>query len=107
MEALRTPALLIDVDVAERNASRMLDHARRLGCRLRPHVKTHKTVEGALLQTGGVRECITVVSARVCTCIPCRLLLLIRRGRDCFSWCNRCCVYTAVNCQACTVHFGH
>ena len=62
---LRTPTLVIDVGIAERNASLMLERARRLGCRLRPHVKTHKTVEGALLQTGGVKERITVVSESV------------------------------------------
>jgi D-serine deaminase-like pyridoxal phosphate-dependent protein len=34
--------------------------ARRRGVQLRPHVKTHKTVEGALLQTGGIRGRIVV-----------------------------------------------
>ena len=35
---------------AERNAASMLERAARMGCALRPHMKTHKTVEGALLQ---------------------------------------------------------
>eukprot|EP00036_Acanthoecidae_sp_10tr_P023877 CAMPEP_0206329330 /NCGR_PEP_ID=MMETSP0106_2-20121207/23142_1 /ASSEMBLY_ACC=CAM_ASM_000206 /TAXON_ID=81532 /ORGANISM="Acanthoeca-like sp., Strain 10tr" /LENGTH=371 /DNA_ID=CAMNT_0053762043 /DNA_START=49 /DNA_END=1164 /DNA_ORIENTATION=+ len=60
LERIRTPALLIDVDVAERNARAMLARADALGCTLRPHVKTHKTVEGALLQTGGRTSGITV-----------------------------------------------
>ena len=38
----------------------MLERAARLGCRLRPHVKTHKTIEGALLQTGGRKSGIVV-----------------------------------------------
>ena len=39
--------------IAQRNARRMLQRARALGCVLRPHVKTHKTLEGGWLQTGG------------------------------------------------------
>jgi len=38
----------------------MLGRAAGLGVRLRPHVKTHKTVGGALLQTGGRRSGIVV-----------------------------------------------
>ena len=39
---LETPALLIDVDVMERNLRRVADYARTHGLRLRPHTKTHK-----------------------------------------------------------------
>ncbi len=48
---LPTPCGL--VDVFEANAARMRERARRLGVRLRAHVKTHKTVEGARVQHGG------------------------------------------------------
>ncbi len=48
---LRTPAFLVDLERVRRNASMMQEQARRLGVRLRPHVKTHKTVEGARIQT--------------------------------------------------------
>jgi D-serine deaminase-like pyridoxal phosphate-dependent protein len=55
---LPTPAALVDLDQLERNAARMADKARRLGVRLRPHVKTHKCIEIARIQTdlhfGGV-----------------------------------------------------
>lgn len=55
---LPTPSALVDLDQLERNAARMADKARRLGVRLRPHVKTHKCVEIARIQTdlhfGGV-----------------------------------------------------
>ncbi len=56
---LRTPALLLYLDVARRNARAMLDRASALGVDLRPHVKTHKTREGAYLQTGGTKRRIT------------------------------------------------
>jgi D-serine deaminase-like pyridoxal phosphate-dependent protein len=64
--SMRTPMLVIDLPTAERNAEAMLARARHHGCHLRPHVKTHKTVEGALLQTGGRRSGITVVSVALC-----------------------------------------
>ena len=38
----------------------MLGNAEKMGCALRPHVKTHKTLEGALLQTGGRKSRIVV-----------------------------------------------
>src|SRR5438309_246184 len=39
---LDTPALLIDLDIMERNLGRMADYVRTHGLRLRPHTKTHK-----------------------------------------------------------------
>lgn len=39
---LDTPAILIDVDVMERNLARVADYARGHNLRLRPHTKTHK-----------------------------------------------------------------
>lgn len=47
---LPTPALLLDLDVLERNVERMAETARRLGVDLRPHFKTSKCVEVARLQ---------------------------------------------------------
>jgi D-serine deaminase-like pyridoxal phosphate-dependent protein len=47
---LATPAVVIDQDVLERNVTRMAEAARSHGVRLRPHAKTHKTVEVARLQ---------------------------------------------------------
>ncbi len=40
---LETPALLIDLDIFERNLSRTAQYARDHDLRLRPHTKTHKT----------------------------------------------------------------
>lgn len=39
---LDTPAILIDLDIMERNLKRAADYARENGLRLRPHTKTHK-----------------------------------------------------------------
>ena len=51
IDELPTPCALVDLDQLERNAERMADKARRLGVRLRPHVKTHKCIEAARIQT--------------------------------------------------------
>jgi D-serine deaminase-like pyridoxal phosphate-dependent protein len=50
MYDLETPALLLHLDVVERNVRHMAERARRLGAALRPHAKTHKCVELGRLQ---------------------------------------------------------
>ena len=55
-----TPCAVVELARLEVNASGMVEHARRLGVRLRPHVKTHKCVEAARLQTAGEHGGITV-----------------------------------------------
>ncbi|HTV08145.1 MAG TPA: DSD1 family PLP-dependent enzyme [Candidatus Aquilonibacter sp.] len=47
---LNTPVLVIDVEVLERNIARMARLAKQHGLGLRPHVKTHKSVEIGRLQ---------------------------------------------------------
>jgi len=56
---LNTPALVIDRDALERNIARMADFARASGVALRPHAKTHKSVDIARLQmkAGAVGVC--------------------------------------------------
>ncbi|MBS1855023.1 MAG: alanine racemase [Acidobacteria bacterium] len=39
-----TPALVVDLDVMERNLARVASYAQEHGMRLRPHTKTHKSV---------------------------------------------------------------
>jgi D-serine deaminase-like pyridoxal phosphate-dependent protein len=39
-----TPALVVDLDIFERNLRRVADYARTHALRLRPHAKTHKSV---------------------------------------------------------------
>jgi D-serine deaminase-like pyridoxal phosphate-dependent protein len=57
---LKTPSLVLDAARVRRNAGRMSARVRELGADLRPHVKTHKCVEVARLQTEGHRGGITV-----------------------------------------------
>lgn len=45
-----TPALLLDLDVMERNVRRAQAYCNEHGIRFRPHMKTHKTPEIGLLQ---------------------------------------------------------
>ena len=57
--ALNTPALIVDVEALERNISAMAAFAVAHGLKLRPHAKTHKSVEIARRQisAGAVGVC--------------------------------------------------
>ncbi len=57
---LRTPCLLLDVNRVRANAARFTSIVNRLGVRLRPHIKTHKCVEIARIQTAGHSAAVTV-----------------------------------------------
>src|SRR3989454_11187422 len=50
MYDVERPALLLHLDVVERNLAHMAARARQLGVALRPHAKTHKCVELGRLQ---------------------------------------------------------
>ena len=53
---LETPALIVDLDVLERNQTRAMDLLRPLGVALRPHYKSHKCTAIAHMQlTGGAK----------------------------------------------------
>jgi 3-hydroxy-D-aspartate aldolase len=56
---LQTPALVLDLDAFERNVDRMMAHARAQRLAVRPHAKTHKSVEIAKRQiaAGAVGIC--------------------------------------------------
>ena len=60
IDDLRTPALCCYPSVMEANAQAMLERASRLGCVLRPHVKTAKTLQAATIQTGGTKRRVVV-----------------------------------------------
>src|SRR3712207_764829 len=57
---IKTPSLVLDAGRVRRNAERMSARVRGLGASLRPHVKTHKCVEVARIQTEGGAGGITV-----------------------------------------------
>lgn len=44
LSEIETPALVVDLDILDRNLRRVADYARKNGLRLRPHTKTHKSV---------------------------------------------------------------
>ncbi len=57
---LETPAVVVDLDVMERNLSRMAEYCRRQGIKLRPHTKSHKIPELAKRQIESGATGITV-----------------------------------------------
>ena len=57
---LATPVALVDRDKVIKNTSHMSERMVSLGVKMRPHVKTHKCVEAARLQTRGHFGGITV-----------------------------------------------
>ena len=59
-DGLDTPALVIDLDVVERNAGRLVAALRARGVALRPHVKTHKSIALAKIQLAAGAQGITV-----------------------------------------------
>ncbi len=60
IDGLITPALLVDKDKLVRNVASMADKARKSRVALRPHIKTHKCIEIANLQTEYGAQGITV-----------------------------------------------
>jgi D-serine deaminase-like pyridoxal phosphate-dependent protein len=63
VDQLETPALLIDLDVMERNLQQAADYGARHRLRLRPHTKTHKTPALAQRQLGLGAAGLTVAKA--------------------------------------------
>ncbi|HUG21655.1 alanine racemase, partial [Piscinibacter sp.] len=64
VDAIETPALVIDLDAMERNLARMAEFARTHGLRLRPHAKMHKsaTIARLQMQAGAVGVCVQKLS---------------------------------------------
>ena len=60
LQSLQTPSLVLDVERVRRNAERVGERVAGFGTKLRPHVKTHKCVEVARIQTIGHSGALTV-----------------------------------------------
>jgi 3-hydroxy-D-aspartate aldolase len=63
-----TPALLVDIDILDRNIAIMSDWSKQSGVRLRPHAKAHKCVEvGQRIMAAGALgiSCATIGEAEV------------------------------------------
>ncbi|MDE0284162.1 MAG: DSD1 family PLP-dependent enzyme [Gammaproteobacteria bacterium] len=60
---LNTPALILDLDLAENNIGVMAAHCKKAGLKLRPHCKTHKCVKLAELQVkhGAIGVCAATI----------------------------------------------
>jgi 3-hydroxy-D-aspartate aldolase len=65
---IQTPCLIIDLDAFERNLAAMAQAAADMGVALRPHAKTHKSVDIAKRQmaAGAVGVCCQKVSEAAC-----------------------------------------
>jgi D-serine deaminase-like pyridoxal phosphate-dependent protein len=59
LDSLITPSLILDTDRVQQNHKRMSDIVSRTGVSLRPHIKTHKCIEIARLQTARMSGGIT------------------------------------------------
>lgn len=51
METIKTPSLIVDFQRMKRNAEHITNRAKELNVNLRPHVKTHRCLEIAKIQT--------------------------------------------------------
>lgn len=60
VEELDTPALVVDLDILEKNLREMSEYCSRHGLSLRPHIKTHKIPDIARMQVRSGAQGITV-----------------------------------------------
>ena len=60
LQDLKTPSLLLDVNRVRQNAERTGRRVKEMGAALRPHIKTHKCIEVARIQTEGHSGAVTV-----------------------------------------------
>lgn len=57
IDAIDTPAMVVDLDVLDENLKRMSDYFAGRHCRIRPHFKSHKCVELARRQLAAGNAC--------------------------------------------------
>lgn len=68
IDALSTPALIVDSDCIRANIARWQSHASSHGVALRPHIKTHKTIEIARMQQAAGAQGITAAKLSEAEC---------------------------------------
>ena len=61
--ALETPAVVVDLDVVEKNLRRCQDYMNQHGLALRPHIKTHKIPSWRTCRSGSGRRALTARSS--------------------------------------------
>ena len=90
LENLKTPGLVLDIAKVKRNAAEMSRRVREFGADLRPHVKTHKCIEVARIQTDGHSGAITVSTGPGATAWPSNSTANCRAmSNSCSSWRRR------------------
>ncbi len=64
LEALSTPALVVDLTVMEQNIGAMMSYLATTSCSIRPHTKTHKTpaIGQMQMKSGAIGLCCATVS---------------------------------------------
>lgn len=68
IDTLSTPALIVDTDRIRNNIVRWQSHATACGVALRPHIKTHKTLEIARMQQDAGAQGITAAKLSEAEC---------------------------------------
>lgn len=66
LKKLKSPSGIVDLERTQKNCQNMLDKVKECSLGFRPHVKTHKTIEGALLQLGEVHDRIVTSTLAEC-----------------------------------------
>lgn len=69
LETVRTPALVVDGPLLQRNVAEMANRAREAGVEHRPHTKTHKSLAIARLQREAGAAGMTVATLREAECL--------------------------------------
>ncbi|XP_071942310.1 D-serine dehydratase-like [Antedon mediterranea] len=60
LSCLPTPSLVVDLNKVTQNCERMLQKCQELGVKLRPHTKTHKTLQAGEISTGNRKHGLVV-----------------------------------------------
>jgi D-serine deaminase-like pyridoxal phosphate-dependent protein len=68
IDTLSTPALIVDIDRIHANIMRWQSHATQYRVALRPHIKTHKTIEIARMQQAAGAQGITAAKLSEAEC---------------------------------------
>ena len=82
LDQLETPCIVIDMARAEENVIRMQAEADAAGCRLRPHIKTHKMPLFTRMQMAHMLVG-TVMTSTTGTRIGISISAIIQQGRMC------------------------
>ncbi|EFA85514.1 hypothetical protein PPL_01471 [Heterostelium album PN500] len=62
IKQLPSPSVVVDEEIVRRNCKKMIDRSKQLGVAIRPHMKTHKTIEIGKFQVEGLEFKKVIVS---------------------------------------------